>query len=393
MFGRNEELLELILNHLEDYAIFVTDEKGVITHAYAGVAPVLGYSTDELIGQSGRLLFTEEDQKSGVPEREMETGRTLGKSLDERWHQKKDGSKFWASGFLVRLRDRDDPRVRGFLKIMRDLTARKQSEDHLQGLNEQLENQVQLRTVGLREAVERLQAFNYTVAHDLRSPIRHMGSYAQLVREEEAETLSDQSKQLLRRIEASADRLEQLIQDLLRYSRVSQSELRLETVDLSTVIGTCLRQRQSEIRGKEALVSVREPLPQVHGNATALEHVVDNLLSNALKYVAPAVRPKIEIWAEAHPPKMRLWFANNGIGIEPRHHERIFRMFERLHGIEAYSGTGVGLAIVAEAVRKMRGEVGVESDAGQGSKFWLELLLASQPNPSHVAEPPPATNR
>jgi signal transduction histidine kinase len=167
--------------------------------------------------------------------------------------------------------------------------------------------------------------------------------------------------------------MDQLIQDLLAYSRVSREDLRLGYVDLTRVTRQAAVQLQEEIAARGASLLVDEPLPAVVGHEGTLAQVVANLLGNAVKFVPPGTAPELRVRAERRDGRVRLWFEDNGIGIAPEHHERIFRVFERLHGVEQYPGTGIGLAIVRKGMERMGGRAGVESKPGAGSRFWIEL--------------------
>jgi signal transduction histidine kinase len=186
--------------------------------------------------------------------------------------------------------------------------------------------------------------------------------------------------------------MDRLVQDLLAYSRLSRADLRLRPVSLALAVAEALRGLSAEVKERRARLQVREPLPEVVGHEVTLVQVVGNLISNALKFVAPDVRPRVRIWAEpaagAGAGWVRLWVADNGIGIAPQHRERIFGVLERLHGAEAYPGTGIGLAIVRRGVHRLGGRVGVESTPGRGSRFWLELPAAGRPA---EATPAPAS--
>jgi signal transduction histidine kinase len=167
--------------------------------------------------------------------------------------------------------------------------------------------------------------------------------------------------------------MDRLINDLLDYSRVGRIEPTLEVTDLGMIVAEALHDLTQEIKSRNADVFVQHPLPSVLGNKATLLHVVANLLSNALKFTQHGVKPEVKIFAERRGNFVRLTFHDNGIGIAEEHRERIFRIFERLHGSETYPGTGVGLAIVKKAVERLGGRTGVESEPGNGSSFWFEL--------------------
>jgi signal transduction histidine kinase len=173
-------------------------------------------------------------------------------------------------------------------------------------------------------------------------------------------------------IVTSAQRMDELIHDLLAYSRLSRTELTLCTVDLNLVVSEAMIQLEADLKQQQAKVTLLSVLPKVLGHRTTLVQVITNLLTNAIKFVENT-QPQVQIWAETQDDWVQLWIADNGVGIAPEHQQRIFRVFERLHGIETYPGTGIGLAIVQKGIERMGGEVGVESQPGKGSQFWLKL--------------------
>jgi len=236
-----------------------------------------------------------------------------------------------------------------------------------------LERLVDERTAALQEANAELEAFGYSVAHDLRAPLRAMHGFGQALREDYAGRLDEQGQDYLRRIEAAAEDLDRLIQDLLDYSRLGRMEIRLQPVNLGEVVGEVMAMLGEKIREREAVVRMENSIPVVTGHRAVLIQAVGNLLANALKFVPAGTAPRVRVAAELRDGRVRLWVEDNGIGIAPEHQERIFRVFERLHGSEAYPGTGIGLAVVRRGVERMGGRVGVESVVGQGSRFWIEL--------------------
>jgi two-component system sensor histidine kinase/response regulator len=225
----------------------------------------------------------------------------------------------------------------------------------------------------MNQKTQQLECFCYTVAHDLRAPLRAMSGLADVLREEYGPVLEEKGRDCTDRIKAASTRLDLLIQDLLGYSRIEHLQLGSEDIDVKSVIETALKHLQHEIETKAAHVSVREPLPKFRSDRGILEHVFLNLISNALKFSRNGVPPRIDIYGEKKGGHVKLWVEDNGIGIAPRHHQRIFGMFERLDAGANNPGTGVGLAIVSKSVERLGGKTGVESELEQGSRFWVEL--------------------
>jgi len=173
--------------------------------------------------------------------------------------------------------------------------------------------------------------------------------------------------------------MDTLVQDLLAYSRLGRDELTLGPVDLGEAVVEAQALLEAELRERRARVVMEGPAPPLVGHRATLVQVIANLLGNAAKFVAVGTEPLVRVWTEPRNGRVRLWVEDNGIGIEPAHLDRVFGVFERLHGSDAYPGTGIGLAIVRRGVERMGGRVGVESVPGQGSRFWIELPAADHP--------------
>jgi signal transduction histidine kinase len=227
----------------------------------------------------------------------------------------------------------------------------------------------------LQESNAALDAFAYTVSHDLRAPLRAMQGFSTALLEDCGDQLSPQGKEYATRVIAAATRMDALIQDLLTYSRLSRTDIVLEDLPLDVAVDTVLQRLSAVITDRQAAIEVLRPLPAVHGHRATLQQCLINLIGNALKFTAPGAVPQIRLRAETANGWVRLWVEDRGIGIAAEYCERIFRVFERLHGAEAYPGTGIGLAIVKKGVERMAGRTGVDSVSGHGSRFWIELPL------------------
>lgn len=236
----------------------------------------------------------------------------------------------------------------------------------------QLEHLVAQRTAELIATNKQLEAFVYTIAHDLRAPLRAMQGFSELLVEEAAATLSEAGKNYAERINKAAQYMDALLGDLLAFSRLSQQRVELTAVNLEGVVRSVLSRLRKEIQDRNARVECSGPWPSVLAHEPTLAQVVFNLASNSLKFAAAEVPPRVRLRAEDRAEFVRVWVEDNGIGIAPDHQRQIFRLFTRLHG-EKYPGTGIGLAIVQKGVERMGGRSGVESAAGQGARFWFEL--------------------
>jgi PAS domain S-box-containing protein len=240
---------------------------------------------------------------------------------------------------------------------------------------EHLEQMVAERTKELEEANADMEHFVATLAHDFRAPLMTIHGFAQALLEDYGDRLDETGKDFLQRIVNSCDRLSQLITELRTLVRVRRGEMPLRPISLEQIVRFVLEQLAALIEERGARIQVLCPLPKVMAQEGALVQVLQNLVSNAIKFVPFDRIPEVKIWAEERGEWIRFWVEDNGIGVPPEDRERIFRPFERLTRIER-SGVGLGLAIVKVAIERMNGRVGVESEVGVGSKFWFELKAA-----------------
>lgn len=242
-------------------------------------------------------------------------------------------------------------------------------------LYNQMQSQSEVLAREVAQRTQDLQAFVYSVSHDLRAPLRAIVGYAQAVLEDYGRQLPAEGNAFLQSLLAAANRMEHLIEDLLRYSRIASRPPHLQKVALQEVLEEVLLDLYPTIRSREAYIHWTEPLPSIHSDPTLLHQILLNLLDNAVKFVPQGQRPEVTIRVEEtmEPRGVRLWVEDNGIGIPPEAQKRIFGMFERLHSPESYPGSGIGLALVRRAVERLNGQVGVISAPQQGSRFWVWL--------------------
>jgi signal transduction histidine kinase len=247
-----------------------------------------------------------------------------------------------------------------------------------------LETRVTERTAELRRMVEEMEAFSYSVSHDLRSPLRSLAGYAQVLQEDHGDELSPAARAYLEKIARAAQRMDSLTQDVLAYTRATQCEMVVGPVDLDALFVDVIEQYPAVASPMNRII-IHHPLGYVRGHVPSLIQCFSNLLGNAVKFVAPGTTPEIRVRSICDGPWRRVFIRDNGIGIDPINHERIFRMFERAAGKQV-AGTGIGLAIVKKAIERMGGAVGVSSASGKGAEFWIQLLAGNKPRTDGAEE-------
>ena len=278
------------------------------------------------------------------------------------------------------------PRLLG---VAIDVTEQRLADEQLRLVHATLEGKVAERTAELRKTVSELEAFSYSLSHDMRAPIRAMRGYAELLQNLAGDKLGPKAPEFLRRIMSSAERLDLLVQDVLQFNRVARAPLEMKPISLGPLVSNIVHDYPM-LEAAKAQIVVQEPLLPIRGHEAFVGQALSNLLTNAVKFIPAGRTPKVRLWTEetwrGHTAGksgrsedthwVRIYVEDNGLGIAPEDQRRIFHMFERVNPPEKYEGTGIGLAIVQKAVERMEGRVGVESVPGQGSKFWIELLPA-----------------
>jgi signal transduction histidine kinase len=240
----------------------------------------------------------------------------------------------------------------------------------LRTLNSELDERVRTRTADLEESKRQLEAFCYTLAHDLRAPLRAIEGFSQIAGEGD---LAPETKRTLARIGTSALTMGHLIHDLLSYAQLHRTEIPLSKINLQEVVQRVLQIVEPEVQEKRAIIKIDAVLPTVTANSVLAEQIILSLVSNALRFTRPNTVPEIRITSERHNGTVRLVIEDNGIGIAPQHQEKIFQPFHRLNPTELPDGTGMGLALAEKGVERLGGRLGVKSEPNRGSRFWIEL--------------------
>jgi PAS domain S-box-containing protein len=360
-----------------DDAIISKNLDGIIMSWNKGAERILGYSAAEAVGKPITLLIPPGRRSEEI---DIIAKLRAGERIDhfDTVRVTKDGTEIDVSLTISPIKDMSGHIV-GASKIMRDVSERKQVErdlrmaqQALQRHADELENKVRDRTARLQEMVTELEAFSYSVSHDLRAPLRAIQQYADILAEDYDDKLDDQGRTYLKRITSSTTRLDALIRDVLTYSRVVRSDMLFESVDTERLVREILEQYPN-FKPPHAEIEVESPLLPVKGHEAFLTQCLSNLVGNAVKFVAPSQTPHVRISTEKRGESVRICVQDNGIGIDPGDMDRIFGMFERSDPEQKYEGTGIGLSIVRKAVERMNGKLGVESEMGTGSRFWIEF--------------------
>ena len=339
---------------------------------------VLGYTEDELKGGQA-IELVHRDDRDAVAQRLELLRQGLPVEYFEIRCRHQDGSYRWIGWTAASF-----PEEKLVYVFGRDVTRRRAAEDEVSVLNAELTRRIS----DLTDINKELESFCYSISHDLRAPLRSIASFTQVVLNQYNGSLAGEGHDYLRRVESAAKYMDRLLMDLLEYSRLGRAEMKLEAVDLESAFTDVLSSIHDEIQTRKAQVDIRKPLGSVVAHSATVRQILYNLIANALKFVSTEKNPSIRVWTEPQSDSLRIWVADDGIGIAPQFHKKIFGLFQKLHSQKIYPGTGVGLAMVQKGVERMGGRIGVESDLGKGSRFWFELRAANDP-PPHSSSPAP----
>jgi PAS domain S-box-containing protein len=356
---------------LDEHSIVaITDPQGKITYVNDKFCAISKYSRDELLGQDHRLINSGYHPKEFI--HDLWTTIARGKVWKgEIKNKAKDGTFYWVDTTIVPfLNDQGKPRQ--YVAIRTDITARKAAAAEIVQLNTELEQRVAKRTAELKLANQELEAFSYSISHDLRAPLRAMGGFARILEKEFASQLSPDAKHAIERIRDNATKMGQLIDGLLDFSSLNWMPVTKKKVAPAAIARAVFEELRPEVSDRRVEIEIAE-LPECEADPNLLKQVFANLLSNALKYTRDHDPAEIEVGASRENGDCVYFVKDNGAGFEMEYANKLFRVFQRLHSADQFEGRGVGLAIVQRIVNRHGGRVWAEGVPQKGATFYFTL--------------------
>jgi PAS domain S-box-containing protein len=359
----NRSLIEASLDPLVTIA-----PDGKITDVNSATEKVTGHTRQELIGTDFSDYFTEPDKARAGYQRVFREGFVHDYGLEIRHHDGHTAPVLYNASVY---RDKGG-QVIGVFAAARDITERRKAEEEIRKLNESLELRVAQRTAELAATNKELEAFTYSVSHDLRAPLRHIDGFSKMLLEEGAQNLTEDSKRYLSRIREGTERMGQLVDDLLNLARVGRREVNLKLTGLSSLVQEAVEEIKRDCAGRQIEWTIN-PLPFVECDPGLMKQVFVNLLSNAAKYTRPRPEARIEVGVLEENGEPVIYVRDNGVGFSMKYADKLFGVFQRLHRAEDFEGTGIGLATVQRILRKHGGRAWAKAELEKGATFYFTL--------------------
>lgn len=372
---KSEERFRLLVEGVGDYAIYMLDTHGRITTWNAGAERIMGFRAQEIIGRRFHRFYIMDDVDRKKPDQALAVATAEGHFQDERCQVRKDGTQYWASFVITALRD-ETGRLTGFSAIARDITKRKQNEDEIRRLNSELEHRVQERTAELQAAYQEMEAFSYSISHDLRAPLIHIAGFVEMLKSDLASSLDEKSSRHLQTICDSTENMGRMIADLLTFSRIGRAEMHKIRFDLNDTVKDVRRDLQAQTQSRK-IMWILPQLPEVYGDPFLLRQALYNLLGNAVKYTRNRDEARIEITAQTTDSEHIFAIKDNGAGFDMKYAAKLFGVFQRLHFANEFEGTGIGLANVRRIIGRHGGRTWAEGAVEEGATFYFSLPIVT----------------
>jgi PAS domain S-box-containing protein len=368
---KSEERFRLLVEGVEDYAIYMLDTHGRITTWNVGAERIHGFRAQEIIGRRFHRFYTSDDVDRKKPDQALAVATSEGRYQDEHWLMRKNGAQFWASFVITALRD-DAGKLTGFSTIARDVTQRKNAEDEIRRLYAALEHQVQERTAELQAAYSEMEAFSYSISHDLRAPLIHIAGFVEMLKSDLGPKLDDRSRRHLDTICASTENMGRMIADLLALSRIGRAEMHKVRLSLAEMMKDVQRELAAGLQNRTVTWTVHD-LPEVSADPILLRQALVNLLANAVKFTRHRPDAQIEIGTVASDTEDVVYIRDNGVGFDMKYAAKLFGVFQRLHPTTEFEGAGIGLAKTRRIIHRHGGRVWAESVPKEGATFYFSL--------------------
>lgn len=381
---RADEALKEQARILDLAPVLICDLAGRIIFWNTGTEQMYGWTSEEALGKTTHTLLRTEFPRplEEIKARLFSRGYWAGELV----HTRKDGSVLLVASHWVLHRD-EEGRPRAILEINNDITERRRAEEQVRRLNEELELRVAERTAQLEAANRELEAFSYSVSHDLRAPLRHINGFSQALLEDQADQLDEVGRGYLQEVRGASRQMAQLIDDLLQLARVTRSEMRREAVSLSELALSAVAELRKREPARALAVSVEENLT-AYGDKRLLRVVLDNLLGNAWKFTSKREEAAIAFGRGRGGGGESFYFVrDNGAGFDMAYADKLFGAFQRLHGAGEFEGTGVGLATVQRIIRRHGGRVWAEGEVGAGAAFYFTLPASGERRDEEQRDP------
>jgi PAS domain S-box-containing protein len=372
-FEYERYLMQALLDNIPD-SVYFKDLSSRFIRINQGMARKFGFqSVEEALGKTDADFFLEDIARDGLHEEQkiIQTGEPIiGAESLENWIDQRPPT--WASSTKMPLRDKSG-KITGTFGISRDITDRKSKEEEIKRLYSDLEKKVQARTKELSLRNQELEAFAYSISHDLKAPLRGINGYSQLLLQEHSNQLDEEGKLFLDKLILSSDQLTKLIDDLFSYTRLERRPINHIDFPVAEMIDAVIAERKSEIHKRGILLHQNVEDRIINSSPELFTQILRNCLDNAIKYTEKVEKPEIWVDFKNQANSSLLTIRDNGIGFDMKYAEKLFDVFYRLHRIDEYPGTGIGLALVKKAAELLGFRIWAEGAEGNGATFYLEI--------------------